>query len=317
MASRPLVSLVIPCCNEQEVIEACHARVSGVIAPLPYDFEFIYIDDGSKDSTAELLSKIHSQNDNVVVVMLSRNFGQEFAIAAGLDNTSGDAVIILDADMQDPPELIPEMIRIWQEQKADVVYGQRVTRAGETWFKKWTAGVAYKVINFISDVDIPVNTGYFRLMSRRAVNAIIKLREHHRFMKGLFAWIGYKQVALHYDREPRLAGTTKWNFSRLWNHALEGMTGFSMTPLRMASLFGLAISIFAFFFGSWILVKTLTGGSDIPGYASIMVMVTFLSGIQLFSIGVLGEYVGRIFGETKNRPLYFIHKILEKPGDTP
>ncbi len=311
-----LISLIIPCYNEQDVIEKCHESIAAVIASLKQRFEIIYIDDGSRDNTWDLLKDIQAKDPRVVLLALSRNFGKEVAMTAGLDESRGDAVIILDADLQDPPELIPDLIAKWQSEQADVVYCQRTTREGETELKKATAGAFYKIINFISDVDIPVNTGDFRLMNRRAVEAVKKIREHHRFMKGLFAWIGYKQVPLHYDRKPRAAGTTKWNYWKLWNFALEGITGFSMTPLRVASFFGLLISLFSFIYGSWIIIKTLMFGIDVPGYASIMVMILFLSGIQLLTIGILGEYIGRIFGESKNRPLYFIQEKIENLART-
>lgn len=309
--TRELISLIIPCYNEEEVIQTCHDTVCDVIAPLPFDFEIIYVNDGSRDRTTELLDALHKEDRRAKIIHLSRNFGKEAAMTAGIDYAKGDAVIILDSDLQDPPSLIPEMIRLWQENKADVVYGQRTRREGETWLKRKTARAFYKIINFISAVDIPVNTGDFRLMNRRAVDALKKLRESHRFMKGLFAWIGYRQIALHYIREPRAAGTTKWNYIKLWHLAMEGITGFSMTPLRIAGFFGFLISLFAFGFGLFIIAHTFLSGGDVPGYPSLIVMVSFLSGIQLLTIGILGEYIGRIFGETKNRPLYFIDEIRE------
>ncbi len=223
----------------------------------------------------------------------------------------GDAVIILDADLQDPPELIPDLIKIWKEQDADVVYGQRTSRLGESWLKKSTAAAFYKVMNGISRVKIPMNTGDFRLMNRRSIEALHILREKHRFMKGLFAWIGYKQIPFPYQRQPRVAGRTHWDYLQLWNLSLEGITGFSMTPLRLATIFGFLISLFSFCYGFLIIVKTLAFGSDVPGYPSLMVMITFLSGIQLMTIGILGEYIGRIFNETKQRPLYLIDQIYK------
>lgn len=308
--ARELISIIIPCYNEEEVIRLCHERVTNTLESLPYDFEIIYINDGSKDKTYEILRDINKSDQRARVLNLSRNFGKEAAMTAGIDSSKGDALIILDADLQDPPELVPELIKIWKEEDADVVYGQRVEREGETWFKKTTASSFYKLINNISAVEIPRNTGDFRLMNRRAVEALKQLREHHRFMKGLFAWIGYKQVALNYNRHPRAAGTTKWNYWKLSNFAMEGITSFSIVPLRIATLAGFLISLMAFGYGSFILFKTLLFGRDLPGYASLMVIMTFLSGIQLLTIGVLGEYIGRIFGETKNRPLYFIEEEL-------
>lgn len=312
-AKKETISIVIPCYNEEEVVDICHEEVTKVINTLPYNFEVIYINDGSTDKTFDKLLDIQKSDSRVVVLNLSRNFGKEAAMTAGIDNCIGDALIILDADLQDPPSLIPDMISVWKETGADVVYGQRMIREGETWFKKFTANSFYKVINFIgSNVEIPKNTGDFRLMNRRAIDALIQLREKHRFMKGLFAWIGYNQVAFQYNRAPRAAGYTKWSYVGLWNLAMEGIAGFSTTPLRLASFFGLMISLLAFLFGAYIIIKTLIFGVDVPGWATLTVMISVLSGIQLLCIGILGEYIGRIFGEAKKRPLYFIENVYKK-----
>ncbi len=311
--NKELISIVIPCYNEEEMVNICHDAVTKAINPLDYDFEIIYVNDGSSDKTQELLEELHKKDKRAVIINLSRNFGKEAAMTAGIDNVSGDALIILDADLQDPPELIPEIINKWKETGADVVYGQRMQRAGETWLKKFSANCFYNIINFIaSNVEIPKNTGDFRLMNRRSIDALIKLREKHRFMKGLFAWIGFKQVAFEYNRAPRVAGETKWNYLALWNFALEGIAGFSTTPLRVASLFGLIISLLSFSFGLYIIIKTIVFGASVAGWASLSVMISFLSGIQLLSIGILGEYIGRIFGEAKRRPLYFIDTLHKK-----
>ncbi len=310
---KELISIIVPCYNEQEVIDLCHEKIAQTINTLPYDFEIIYVNDGSKDATQEHLEALHKKDKRVVVLALSRNFGKEAAMTAGIDFCKGDALIILDADLQDPPALIPDLIKMWKDTGADVVYGQRLEREGETWFKKFTATSFYNVINFIANkVEIPKNTGDFRLMNRRSIDALVQLREKHRFMKGLFAWIGFKQVAFQYNRAPRAAGQTKWNYIGLWNLALEGIAGFSTTPLRIASLFGLFISMVSFCFAGYIVIKTLFFGTDVPGWASLTVMIAFLSGIQLLSIGILGEYIGRIFGEAKRRPLYFLEKTLNK-----
>ncbi|MGH1455159.1 MAG: glycosyltransferase family 2 protein [Alphaproteobacteria bacterium] len=307
---KKLITILIPCYNEEEVINICHSEVTKIIDTLPYNFEIIYVNDGSTDKTQALLDTLQQKDKRIVVVKLSRNFGKEAAMTAGIDITRGDALIILDADLQDPPALIPDIINKWKETGADVVYGQRIMREGETWFKKFTANGFYKVINFLAhNVQLPRNTGDFRLMNRRSIDALIQLREKHRFMKGLFAWIGFNQVALQYNRAPRVAGTTKWNYHKLWHFALEGITGFSTTPLRIATLCGTFVSLFSFAFGGFIILRTIFFGAEVEGWASIMVMLTFLSGIQLLSIGVLGEYIGRIFGETKKRPLYFIDEI--------
>lgn len=304
------LSIIIPCYNEQEMIDLCHDSVCKVIDTLDgFEIEVIYINDGSKDNTYEMLLNLRKKDKRVIIINLSRNFGKEAAMTAGINNATGDAVIILDADLQDPPDLIPDLIKLWKENDADVVYGQRVKREGETWFKKATARSFYKLMSCISNTDIPMNTGDFRLMNRRAVDALNQLKERHRFLKGMFAWVGYKQIPLEYSRAPRAAGNTKWNYFKLLDFALEGITGFSIIPLRIASFCGFLISFFAFAFGGFIILKTMFFGADMPGYASLMVMITFLSGIQLLCIGILGEYIGRIFGETKNRPLYFIENI--------
>ncbi len=305
-----LISIIIPCYNEEEVIQICHDSVCKALDTINYDFEIIYINDGSKDKTYDILKDINKRDNRARILNLSRNFGKEAAMTAGIDASKGDAIIVLDADLQDPPDLIPKLLEIWKQEGADVVYGQRDEREGETWFKKSTANMFYRIINYISDVEIPRNTGDFRLMNRRSVEALKKLKEHHRFMKGLFAWVGYKQVAMTYNRAPRAAGTTKWNYWKLSNFAMEGITSFSIAPLRIATFCGFMISFLAFIYGAYIFLKTLMFGVDMPGYASLMVMITFLSGIQLLTIGILGEYIGRIFGETKQRPLYFIEEEL-------
>lgn len=308
--SKETITILIPCYNEDAVIDLCHREIASVLQELPYNFEVIYVNDGSTDETLSHLQAIQKEDSRVVIINLSRNFGKEAAMTAGIDHAKGDALIILDADLQDPPALIPDIIQCWKETGADVVYGQRIVREGETWLKKTTAVGFYNLMNQIaSTVKIPKNTGDFRLMNRRSIDALIQLREKHRFMKGLFAWIGYKQVAFQYNRAPRAAGETKWNYFKLWNFAMEGIAAFSTLPLRIASFLGLLISIFAFSFGLFILLRTLFFGVDVEGWASLMVMLTFLSGIQLLSIGVLGEYIGRIFGEVKGRPLYFIESV--------
>lgn len=310
--SRETISILVPCYNEEDVINLCHDEIAKVIETRPYDFEIMYINDGSTDTTLDKLEAIHKNDKRVVIINLSRNFGKEAAMTAGIDHITGDALIILDADLQDPPDLIPELIKVWKDTGADTVYGQRTIREGETWFKTASAKGFYNIMSFIANsVSIPKNTGDFRIMNKRSIEAIRQLREKHRFMKGLFAWIGYKQVAMPYNRAPRAAGTTTWNYIGLWSFAMEGIAGFSTVPLKVASFFGVLISFLSFLFGITIIVKTLFSGVDVPGWASLTVMISFLSGIQLLSIGILGEYVGRIFGEAKKRPLYFIEKLYK------
>jgi glycosyltransferase involved in cell wall biosynthesis len=318
--SLPVISIIVPCYNEGESIAQCHSELYEIEKTLKsdYRFEYIYVDDGSSDDTAGKLQDIQKSYKDclITLIILSRNFGKEAAMTAGLDAATGDAVIVTDADLQDPPALIPDLIKPWAEEGIDVVYAQRVSRLGETALKKATAHLFYRFINAISRVDIPRNAGDFRLLSRRAVDELLRLRETHRFMKGLFAWVGFKTKAVPYQRQPRFAGRTKWNYLSLWNLSLEGITGFSLAPLKIATFFGILISIFSFLFGLGILVRTLISGSDVPGYPSLMVMITFMGGIQLLTIGILGEYVGRIFNEVKDRPLYVIDKTITSPART-
>lgn len=307
--NRPIVSVVAPAYNEEAVLPAFHARLVAVFDNLDCDLEIVYVNDGSRDDTIAVLHALRAQDPRVTLVDLSRNFGKEIAMTAGFDHASGDAVVVIDTDLQDPPELIPEMIRLWREGH-DVIYAQRTAREGESWMKRATASAFYRLIQRMSRVRIPEDTGDFRLMSRRAVDALLQLREQHRFMKGLFAWVGFPSVALPYRRDPRFAGETKWNYWKLWNFALEGITSFTTIPLRLASYLGLAISLFAFVYAAWIVYKTLVFGEDVRGYPSLMVVVLLLGGIQLASLGIIGEYLGRMFNETKQRPLYFTQTVL-------
>jgi glycosyltransferase involved in cell wall biosynthesis len=301
-----LVSIIAPVYNEQEVLAAFHARLIGVLAQLPYRFEIVYINDGSTDDTLNVLEELYANDTRVALVDLSRNFGKELALTAGLHNAHGDAAIVIDADLQDPPELIPQLIQEWLN-GFDVVYARRSQRKGETWVKKASAASFYRIIQRLSKVRIPEDTGDFRLLSRRAVDALNTLPEQHRFMKGLFAWIGYHQKAVYYDRDPRFAGTTKWNYWKLWNFAIDGITSFTTAPLKFATYIGFLTACAAFVYGSYMLIHTLLFGNPVPGYPSLIVIILFLGGIQLMAIGVVGEYVGRIFTETKRRPLYFVN----------
>lgn len=307
MTSSPyLLSIVVPAYNEQEVLPEFHRRLSAVLATVPMDKEIVYINDGSKDQTLTLLTQLHADDQCVTLVDLSRNFGKEIAVSAGLHKAKGDAVILIDADLQDPPELIPQLIAEWQN-GFDVVYAKRSRREGESFLKKFTASLFYRFMQKVSHVKIPQDTGDFRLLSRRAVDALNTLGEHHRFMKGLFTWIGFKQKAVLFDRDPRHAGVTKWNYWKLWNLAVEGITSFTIAPLKLATYIGLVTAASAFAYGTFMIVRTLIYGNPVAGYPSLIVIVLFLGGVQLMAIGVLGEYIGRIFTETKNRPLYFIN----------
>ncbi|MFD0880098.1 glycosyltransferase family 2 protein [Variovorax dokdonensis] len=301
----PLISVVVPVFNEEEVVEAFHARMSQVLDEIGLPSEIVFIDDGSTDATLPALQALRERDARIAVLSLSRNFGKEIALSAGLDHAAGDAIVVIDVDLQDPPELVKQFVEKWRE-GYDVVYGQRMQRDGESAAKKLTAYLFYRVMRKLTRVNIPEDTGDFRLMSRRVVDALKKCREHHRFMKGLFAWVGYKQFALRYRRDARAAGTTKFNYWKLWNFALEGITSFTTAPLKVATYVGFLTAAAAFAYLIWIVGKTLLWGEPVQGYPSLMAVMLFLGGIQLVTIGVLGEYVGRMFDETKGRPLYML-----------
>jgi glycosyltransferase involved in cell wall biosynthesis len=307
----PTLCVIIPAYNEAEVLEELHRRLTAVIDGLAVTAEVIYVNDGSRDATLDILYRLRAADPRVAVLNLSRNFGKEIAMTAGLDHSRGEATVIIDADLQDPPELIPELMARWN-QGYDVVYATRLSRDGESALKKLSARYFYRVIGGMSPIEIPKDTGDFRLLSRRAVDALCRLREQHRFMKGLFAWIGYRQTAVTYHRDRRSAGATKWNYHKLRGFAIEGITSFSTAPLKVASYVGLVTAMTAFLYASWIIYKTLRYGEPVAGYPSLMVAVLFLGGVQLAAIGVLGEYLGRMFNETKGRPLYLV-ETYERP----
>lgn len=302
---RRSLSVVVPVYNEREVLPEFHRRVCAVLATLGMNSQVIYVNDGSTDGTLDVIHGLDAQEVRVQLVDLSRNFGKEIALTAGLDHADSDAVIVIDADLQDPPELIPELIAHWLD-GYDVVYAKRTQRDGEGMVKKATAFLFYRLMQKMSRVAIPEDTGDFRLLSRRAVDAIKQLREQHRFMKGLFAWIGYPQKAVPYRRAGRFAGTTKWNYWKLWNFALEGITSFTGGPLKVATYAGLLSAVGALSYGAYFAVRTLLYGNPVPGYPSLVVIILFLGGIQLLSIGIMGEYLARMFDESKKRPLYFL-----------
>jgi glycosyltransferase involved in cell wall biosynthesis len=299
------LSIVVPTYNEEEGLAIFHERLSDVLNSVPINAEILYVNDGSTDNTENVIRRLRKEDHRVASIDLSRNFGKEIALTAGLDHANGDAVVVIDADLQDPPELIPELIKHWQD-GYDVVSARRIRRGGETFVKKITAYVFYRIIHKFSSVSIPEDTGDFRLLSRNAVNSLKGLRERHRFMKGLFAWIGYSQKEITYYREPRCVGETKWSYLKLWNLALEGLTSFSIAPLKLASYFGLLTAFGALVYAAFVVYKTLVYGDPVKGYPSLMVVILFLGGVQLITIGVIGEYLGRIFNETKQRPLYIL-----------
>lgn len=301
------LQIIVPVFNEQEVVDLFYERIKQVMLGCDVSWSLLFIDDGSTDGTVSHIEFLKHKDSRIGYITLSRNFGKEYALTAGLDHADADAVVVIDADLQDPPELIPEMLKQWRE-GYDVIYATRREREGEGYLKKATAYGFYRLINKISKIEIPKDTGDFRLMDIKAVRAINSLRENNRFMKGLFAWIGYKQKAIYFDRKERAAGTTKWNLRKLFSFAVDGITSFSHVPLKFATWIGLSVAIYAFMYGLYIIAKTLVFGSDLPGYPSMMVVILFLGGIQLMALGIIGEYLGRMFEENKRRPLYLIDK---------
>ena len=309
--SAPAISVVIPCYNEQEVLPEFHARITAAMEGIGLPFELVYVNDGSRDGTLALMLQVQAADSRVAVVNLSRNFGKEIALTAGLDHaTCSEAVVVIDADLQDPPEVIPALVAAWR-QGFDVAYAQRSVRHGESWLKRVTAAGFYRVMQRLGGrVQLPQDTGDFRLMSRRSLDALLQLREQHRFMKGLFAWVGFPSVAVPYDRAPRAAGTTKWNWWKLWNLSLEGITSFTVGPLKIASYMGLGIAFISAVYIVQLLLRTLIFGNPVAGYPSLMAAVLFLGGVQMMMLGVIGEYLGRVFNETKGRPLYIVERHI-------
>jgi glycosyltransferase involved in cell wall biosynthesis len=309
MQKEHLLSIVVPLYNEADILATFHARLTAVLETLKNTLkitsEIIYVNDGSADISAKVLLTLKAQDPRIAIIDLSRNFGKEIALSAGLDHTHGDAIIVIDADLQDPPEVIPKLIEQWQ-QGFDVVFATRISRAGESWIKKRSAQLFYRLLNKISPIQIPVDTGDFRLLSRRTVEALKHLRETHRFMKGLFSWVGFPQIAVPYERDPRFGGESKFNYWKLWNLAIEGITSFSIAPLKLSTYFGFATACVAFVYALMIIYKTLVFGEPVQGYPSLMVVMLFLGGIQLITLGIIGEYLGRTFVETKQRPLYLV-----------
>jgi polyisoprenyl-phosphate glycosyltransferase len=302
------VSIVVPAYNESDVILEFNRRLSLVRQKLSLPSEVIFVNDGSKDRTFALLRSLRAADPTIGIVDLSRNFGKEIALTAGIDHASGDAVVVIDADLQDPPELIPEFIARLCDDDVEVVYGQRASRAGESGVKKFTSYAFYRIISAIGGRLIPVDTGDFRILSRRAVQALDEIRERHRFMKGLFSWIGFRQVPIVYERDARFAGTTKWNYWKLWNFSIEGITSFSIGPLKIASYAGLVTAVIAIVYGFYFIARTILFGNPVPGYPSLLVIILFLGGLQLIFLGIIGEYLGRMFNEVKHRPLYLVRR---------
>ncbi|NJN90881.1 MAG: glycosyltransferase family 2 protein [Leptolyngbyaceae cyanobacterium SL_5_14] len=299
------ISVIVPLHNEEPNVDYLFEQLTTVLQGLDLSYEIVCVDDGSTDNTLKCLIEQRTHNAVIKILSLSRNFGKEIALSAGIDYATGNAIIPIDADLQDPPELIGDLIAKWRE-GYDVVHATRRSRQGEAWFKRFTASAFYRVIGRVSTVPIPRDTGDFRLLDRRVVEVLKQMPERTRFMKGLFAWVGFKNTAIFYDRAERYRGRTKWNYWRLWNFAVDGITSFSSVPLKVWSYLGLILSVFAFLYASFLIVRTLIWGVDVPGYASLMVVILFLGGVQLITLGIIGEYLGRVYEEVKRRPLYLV-----------
>lgn len=305
-----MLSIVIPCYNEEAALRETHARLTAVLKQLgPLKSEIVYVDDGSTDQTPEILRELQAADSAVRVLSLSRNFGHQIAVTAGMEHAAGDAVVVIDADLQDPPEIIPEMIARWRD-GYDMVYGARTGRTGETSFKRGTAKAFYRLMNQLSDIKIPLDVGDFRLMDRKVVNALLAMPERDRFLRGMVSWVGFRQIAVLYTRAPRVAGKSKYPLLKMIRFATDGLLSFSLTPLRLATWTGfLAIGLAIAGIIYAVLLRIFTN-DWVRGWASIFVAVLFMAGVQLISLGIIGEYIGRIYGEVKQRPLYFVQEQL-------
>jgi glycosyltransferase involved in cell wall biosynthesis len=312
MSDHERLTVVVAARNEAQALPLLHPRIAAVLERLDrIDGRVLYVDDGSTDATWEVMQRLARRDPRVSLLRLSRNFGKELALTAGLDQVEHGAALILDADGQDPPELIPQFVAQWRE-GFDDVHGTRVQRQGEGWIKRATAAGFYRIIGRLSRTPIPADTGDFRLLSPRALAALRQMRERHRFMKGLFGWVGFRQTAIPYRREPRLNGASNFGLWKLWNFALEGITSFSTAPLRVATYLGMAAAALAFVFALWIIVKAAMYSDPVAGWPTMMVVILFLGGTQLIALGMIGEYLGRMYEESKQRPLYLVD--IWQPG---
>ena len=302
------ISILIPAYNEEAVLDKLFVRLTDLAREQKaYNFEFLFVNDGSKDRTLAIIKDYAEKDPRVSFVNLSRNFGKEIGMIAGLDHVQGDATVIIDADLQDPPELIPDMIKLWEEGYDDV-YAKRRSREGETWLKQATSKLYYKSLQKVTNIPIQEDTGDFRLLDRRVVEALKLFRESQRNTKAMFSWVGFHKKEILYDRDPRAAGETKWNYIKLINLAVDGITSFTTAPLRISTVVGALVSIAAFLYLLFLVIRTTFFGTDLAGYPSMMAVILFLGGVQLLSLGIIGEYIGRIFNETKQRPLYLVEE---------
>ncbi len=302
------VTIIIPTYNEEEALPFLYERVEKVINSIEnYEFEILFVNDGSKDKTIKLIKEYREKDKRINYVDFARNFGKETAMIAGVDYATGDCAIFMDADLQDPPELIPEMIKYWEEGYDDV-YAQRRSRKGETWLKKLTSKMYYRVLQALTRVEIQKDTGDYRLLDRRCVNALKKMREISRNSKSMFSWIGYKKKAIMYDRDPRIAGQTKWNYAKLINLAIDGITSFTTSPLRISTFLAIPTFLALFIYFIYVIIKCIRFNVAIEAFQAIILLVLFFSGVQILLFGIVGEYLGRIFNESKNRPLYLVNE---------
>lgn len=300
------ISIIIPAYNEEESLPFLKEKLDDLMLKMcNYDFEMLFVDDGSKDGTLEIIKEYRKNDNRYAYVSFSRNFGKETAMIAGLDYTTGDCAIFIDADLQDPPELIPELVKYWEDGYDDV-YAKRKSRKGETWLKKFTSKMYYKVLQHMTNIEIQKDTGDFRLLDRRCINALKKLRESERNTKSMFSWIGYNKKEVLYDREPRVAGKTKWNYIKLFDLAIDGITSFTTSPLRLSTFIAIPTSMLLFGYLFYVITKCILTNTFVQAYQAIILLILFFSAVQILLFGIVGEYLGRIFNETKNRPLYFI-----------
>ena len=300
------ITIIIPAYNEEDALNKLYARLENVVNKIDnYEFELLFINDGSKDRTGNILKELRRQDERVSYISFSRNFGKETAMIAGIDYSKGDAVIFMDADLQDPPELIPELIKYW-EQGYDDVYAKRRSRKGESFFKKFTSKMYYKVLQSFTNVEIQKDTGDFRLLDRRCVNALKKMRESQRCSKSMFSWIGYNKKEVLFDRDPRIAGTTKWNYKKLVDLAIDGITSFTTSPLRLSTYLSIPTFLMLFIYFIYVIAKCIVQDVPMHAYQALILICLFFFGTIILLIGIIGEYLGRIFNETKNRPLYFV-----------
>jgi len=311
---RPFITAVIPCYNEEESLPELHKRLTKVLAASTDTYEIIYANDGSRDNTLAVIRELSKVDPHVVGIALSRNFGHQLCLTAGLDQARGQVILMMDADLQDPPELLPRMLEMWRA-GVDVAYAQREQRKGESIFKRASAHAFYRMLKFFTKISIPVDTGDFRLIDRKALDAVLALRESNRFLRGLFSWVGFRQEPVMYVREARFAGQTKYPLSKMVRFAVDGLTSFSSAPLRLSMWVGVASSAFAFIYAARVIIQGLQGHTA-PGWASTLVSVLFLGGVQLITIGLMGEYIGRIFDEVKGRPLYLVREVIGRDSTT-